>query len=60
MGGHITFSAKAHAPFHGAQGPPHFTAAISAEATLGLAPLCTRTMAKCKGETSTSAQGNAE
>ena len=32
------------------------TAAMSAEATLGLTPLCTRTMAKCNGDTSTSAR----
>ena len=52
----MTFNANAHAPFHGAKGPADLTAAMSAEATLGLTPLCTRTMAKCSGDTSTSAR----
>jgi hypothetical protein len=50
----VTFNANAHAPFHGANGPADLTAARSAAETLGLTPLCTRTMAKCSGDTSTS------
>ena len=53
----MTFNANAHAPFHGANGPADLTAARSAAETLGLTPLCTRTMAKCSGDTSTSARG---